>query len=97
MNKITYTREDFERECRLLGVPPDEARKVKNVQPAEDVLVSVWNLRRELLESCINTPDNRVFLWKLNSCLFSQYPHDFQKIETNPCAEVQLPPLDGEG
>ena len=56
----------------------DSIRKshTKPVQPAEKVVESLMNLREELLGQ--DDLKSREIVFKINSCLFSEYPHAFQ-------------------
>ena len=47
--------------------------KPKKIQPKADIVESLINLREELMERTDTTSREMVF--KINSCLFSKYPH----------------------
>jgi len=47
----------------------------KPLQPAEKVSRSLQRLKLELVLKPNLSTDEQVLLWKINSCLFSEYPH----------------------
>ena len=49
--------------------------KTKIKQPDAKIVASLEELRTELLERQFRSDDETVLLMKINSCLFSQYPH----------------------
>ena len=51
----------------------------KPVQTAEQVIASLLNLKEELVLRQANNPVCREILFKINSCLYSKYPHNTQE------------------
>ena len=70
----------------------DELRRFKPVkavyegkteQPAEKVVESLKNLKAEIVRRTekYDDPTLREMFFKINSCLYSEYPHSFQRKE----------------
>lgn len=52
-----------------------DASSGKELSPPEKTQKSLLNLRNELASSAWPSPDLREIVFKINSCLFSEYPH----------------------
>ncbi len=56
----------------------------KTIQDPKKVVESLLNLSKELLENSEQNDgqviiDGQIIAWKINSCLYSEYPHNFKQ------------------
>jgi hypothetical protein len=50
------------------------------LQPPDKILQSLLALREEMLNMTARNIHEDIILYKINSCLFSKYPHSFQEV-----------------
>ena len=48
--------------------------KKKKLRPSKKIIQSLISLRNELYLDGSDTPQERIVLWKINSCLYGDYP-----------------------
>lgn len=46
----------------------------KPLQPTDKIVMSLLNLRNEILENGTDDATRREYLFKINSCLYREYP-----------------------
>jgi hypothetical protein len=59
----------------------------KQLKPSDEVVQSLMNLRDELNSKITNLPtaqdcERRQACWKINSCLYSGYPTNYEKTKS---------------
>ena len=53
----------------------------KQKQPDAQIVASLENLKKEILEKYMYNPDMRMVLFKINSCLYREYPHNPKELK----------------
>jgi len=54
-----------------------DTQRVKELQERDQIVESLINLREELSKN--SDTRSREIMFKINSCLFSEYPHKYSK------------------